>query len=331
MRRREFIAGIAGAVAWPLTARAQQPDRIHQIGFLIPGEDTDSAIKGYASDFIQGLAELGWVDGRNVRVNLRFANRNADRMRTLARELVGQRPDVIVVSSGAATRAVQQATATIPIIFVAVGDPVAGELMRSISRPEGNTTGVTNLYLSLAGKWLQLLKEAAPRVARVAILHNPDISTQLAENYLSLMAVAASKVAVTLLKIPARNAADIERALEDFAAERYGGVVVLPPGRTVGERQVINALALKHQLPVIYPYRYNAIEGGLMAYGSDLAEQYRRGGPLYVDRILRGASVIDLPVQFPTKFELVINLKTAKAIKLDIPPLMVTLADEVIE
>jgi putative ABC transport system substrate-binding protein len=330
MRRRDFIGGLASTAAWPMAVRAQQPDRIRRIGVLLPGEESDPETKTYLSAFIEGLAGLGWTDGRNLRMDIRWAARNVDRLRMFAKELVDLHPDLIAVNSGPVTRAVQQQTRTIPIIFMGVGDPVSGGLLESISRPEGNTTGVTNLFVSMGGKWLEMLKEAVPRIARVAMVFNPEAAGQLQASYMALIEAGAVQFSVAATRMPVRNGTEIERAFEGFAAKSDGGVIVLPPGRAFTDRELIYRLALEHRLPVIYPYRYNSEEGGLMSYGSDSVDLFRRG-PFYVDRILRGAKVSDLPVQFPTKFELVINLKTAKAMGLEIPPLFLARADEVIE
>jgi putative tryptophan/tyrosine transport system substrate-binding protein len=329
MRRREFIAGLGGAVAMARITGAQE--RLRRVAVLMPGEEADAAAQMLMSDFLKGLGDFGGSDGRNVRLELRWAGRNVEKTRAYAWELVELKPDVIVVSSGPVTRAVQERTRTIPIIFLAVGDPVAGGLMQSISRPEGNTTGVTNLYVSLAEKWLELLKEAAPNTKRVAILVGIDTAGPLQTNYTNLIEGVAARAGVTTTKIAVSSTAEIERAIATFAAEPDGGLIVLPPGHALSDREAINRLSLSHRLPTIYPYRYNAVEGGLMAYGSDLAEQFRHSGPSYVDRILRGVSVSELPVQFPTKLIFVVNVKTANALGLKLPQSILLRADEVIE
>jgi putative ABC transport system substrate-binding protein len=327
MKRREFIAGIGIAVAWPVVARAQQSERMRRIGVLMPYAERDPVAEAYLSGFIRGLTDLGWTDGRNVRIDYRWAAGSLDRMRASAKELADLQPDVIVVQSIPVTRAVQQQTRTIPIVFVAVGDPVANGLVGSLSRPDSNTTGVTNLFPSVAGKWLELLKEASPHIARAALLFNPEIVDR---NYLPAIEAAATQYAVTTVRIPIRDASEIERAIESFAAEPNGSLIVVPP--LVGpDQEWVSRLALRHRLPAIYANRVYAVEGGLMSYGPDLADLFRRGGASYVDRILRGAKPGDLPVQFPTKFELVVNLKTAKAIGLTIPEIFLLRADEVIE
>jgi len=328
MRRRDFIAGLGGAVAWPLVARAQQPNRVRRIGVLTAGDEDDKASKAFRSGFTQGLEALGWTDGRNVRIDFRWAGNNLDRIRMFAKELIDLRPDVIVVASTVATRAVQQQTRTIPIIMSGVGDPVASGLVGSISRPEGNTTGVINTFPSLGGKWLELLKEAVPRLARVGFVFNPGIYFG---TYFASVEATAAQHAVTAVRIPVRNSTEIERVIEAFAAEPNGGLILPPPTFVVGaDRELLNRLTVRHRLPTIEMARLSAAEGGLISYGPVFAEQYRLSAS-YVDRILRGAKPSELPVQFPTKFELVINLKTAKAIGLTIPESFLLRADEVIE
>jgi putative tryptophan/tyrosine transport system substrate-binding protein len=331
MRRREFIAGLGGAAAssaiWPLRGGAQQP-RMRRIGVLMGYDENDRTAKAYFSGFTQGLAELGWTDGRNMRVDVRWAAANVVRMRTFANELIDLQPDIIVVNSAEATKAVQGQTQTIPVIFLMAGDPVGNGIVGNISRPGGNITGFT-YESAIGGKWLELLKEALPRLARVALIFNPELLGGQA--YLPLIELAAAQYAVTAIRTPVRNAAAIERAIEAFAGEPNGGLILVPPPLLAAHRELINRLAVQHQLPTIYQDRHFATEGGLMSYGTDIGELFRRGGPSYVDRILRGAKVSELPVQFPTKFELVINQKTAKAMGLEIPPLLLNRADEVIE
>ncbi len=327
MRRREFVAGLGAAAAWPLAARAQQGGRMRRIGVLLNFEN-DALGKARLALLTQGLGELGWIDGRNVQLDVRWAANNRDRLPTFAMELVDLQPDVILVSSLPVTKAVQLQTRTIPIVFLTVGDPVANALVGSLSRPEGNTTGFTSLFPSIAGKWLELLKEAAPRVARVALLFNPEI---VDGNYLPPIESAAAQLLVTAIRTPVRDTIEIGRAIEAFAAEPNGGLILVPPPLFGANQELINRLALRHRLPAIYGSRDSAQPGGLMSYGANPADLYRRGGPSYVDRILRGAKVSDLPVQFPTKFELVINLKTAKAMGLTIPESFLLRADEVIE
>jgi putative tryptophan/tyrosine transport system substrate-binding protein len=281
--------------------------------------------------FTRGLEELGWFNGRNLRIDHRSAGGNVDRMPTLARELSDLRPDVIVVTSSRATRAVQEQTRTIPIVFVYAGDPIASGILTNIARPEGNTTGVTDLFPSIGGKWLELLKEAIPRLARLALIFNPDFRTEF---MLTAIEEAAVRYSVKAVRIVVRNSAEIEPAIDAFATEPDGGIMVVPPvGILPSSVQVINRLALQDRLPTFHSARLFVAEGGLMWYygAADVPDLFRRGAPDYVDRILRGAKPSELPVQFSTKFELVINMKTAKAIGLTIPEAFLVRADEVIE
>jgi putative tryptophan/tyrosine transport system substrate-binding protein len=327
MRRREFIAGLGGAAAWPVASLAQQGDRMRRVGVLMGYDESDRAAKAYFSGLTQGLAELGWTDGRNIRIDVRWASANVVRMRTFAKELIDLQPDTIVVNSADATKAMQRQTQTIPIIFMLAGDPVGNGIVGSISRPGGNITGFT-YESAIGGKWLELLKEAVPRVTRVGLIFNPELLGW--EAYLPPIEVAATQYGVAAIRTPVRNATEIERAIEAFAGELNGGLILVPPPLLAAHRELINRLAVQHRLPTIYQDRRFATEGGLMSYGTDLGELFRRGAS-YVDRILRGAKVSELPVQFPTKFELVINQKIAKAMSLEIPPLLLNRADEVIE
>jgi putative ABC transport system substrate-binding protein len=326
MRRREFIAGFGGAVAtWPLAARAQLPDRMRRVGVLTFGTESDPARQPFLAAFRNGLRDLGWIEGRNLRIDVRFG-RDPDQLRAAAQELVNLAPDVMVSNTSPATRATLQQTRTIPIIFIGVSDPVLNGLVGSISRPDGNITGITNLFPSVGSKWLELLAEVVPRLARVGII----VNTELPSSYLPVIEAAAAESAVKAIRIPVRNATEFERAVEAFAAEPNGGLIVLPPvpGGAIGE--AIRRLPIKELLPTIYPSENYISGGALMSYGPDNADLYRRCAS-YVDRILRGAQVSELPVQFPTKFKLVINLKTAKAMGLEIPPTVLAIADEVIE
>jgi len=326
MKRRTFIAGLGGAVAWPFATPAQQGNRMPRIGVLMPFDENDLVAKAWFSSLTRGLSELGWTVGSNVQMDVRWSD-DFDRMRIIAKAMVDLQPDVIVVTSPPATRAVQQQTQTIPIIFVGGGDPFTNGLVRSASHPEGNTTGFARVFASIGGKLLELLKEAVPRVTRVAIVFNPETSTGI---YLPSIEAAAAEYAVTAIKAPVRNAVEIERAIQAFATEPNGGLIVLPPQFPLVVRQAINRLVANYRLPAIDQDRGFATAGGLMSYGSDIADLYRRGAS-YVDRVLRGAKVNDLPVQFPTKFELVVNLKTAKAMGLTISEPFLSRADLVIE
>jgi putative ABC transport system substrate-binding protein len=327
MRRREVITLIGGAAAaWPLAARGQQS---RLVGVLRPGNENDPNGKIQNALFTRGLAELGWVEGRNLRIDVRWAAGNVDRMRMLARELAELRPDVIVVSSGVATRVVQEQTRIIPIVFVFAGDPVANRTVANIARPEGNTTGVTDLFPSIGGKWLELLKEAVPGLERVALPYNPDF---LNSATLAAIEEAAARYGVKAVRLVIGESADITPALDAFGLEPNGGVIPISPIAALPRaHDLINEAALRHRLPTIFSIRENAFGGGLMSYGAVVADLFRHGAPDYVNRILRGAKVSELPVQFPTKFELVINLKTARAIGLEIPATLIARADEVIE
>jgi putative tryptophan/tyrosine transport system substrate-binding protein len=328
MRRREFITLLGGAaVTLPLAARAQQAERVRRVGVLNGGDEGDQRSKSRFSWLVQDLAELGWIDGRNLHLDVRWSAGDLGRIRTSATELVDLKPEVIFVITPAATRALQQETKTIPIVFEGVGDPVAGGLLKNVSKPEGNATGVTNFITSMGGKWLELLKEAVPRVSRIALLFNPDISTGA---YFATLEGAASQFAVTVVRTPYRDAADLVHAIDAFAAEPNGGLIVLPPAPIGSNRALINRLTTQHALPTIYQDRDYAAEGGLMSYGTITRDLVRRSAS-YVDRILRGAKPGELPVEFPTKFELVVNLKTAKAMGLTIPEGFLLRADELIE
>jgi putative ABC transport system substrate-binding protein len=328
MRRREFITLLGGAAAaWPLAAGAQQDGRVRRIGILSGRDEADPVTQVQQGALREGLAKLGWIEGRNVRFDLRFSADDPDRLRAHADELVRLAPDVIAVGSLPATRALLQRTRTIPIVFTNVGDPLAGGLLKNIPRPEGNATGITSLFHSIAGKWLELLKEAAPRTARVALIFTPNI---VDGGYFAAIDAAAEVLGVKAIRTPYRNAAELERAIDTFAAEPNGGLLMVPPPPSRSNRELINRLALMYRLPTIYPNKYVVAEGGMMSYGADNVEPYRIAAS-YVDRILRGAKINELPVQFPTRFELVINLKTAKAIGLTISEAFLLRADELIE
>jgi putative ABC transport system substrate-binding protein len=331
MKRRDFItllgAAAGSSVSWPLDARAQQGGRVRRIGILDIGVEADRPIQARHGAMREGLAKLGWIEGRNVRFDRRFAAGDPDRLRAHADELVRLAPDVIHVVSGPAAQALLQRTRTIPIVFTTVGDPVAIGLLKNIARPEGNVTGITSLFQSLGGKWLELLKEAAPRTARVALVFVPE---NVNDQYFGVMDAAAQVLGVKAIQTPYRNAAELERAIDAFAAEPNGGLLMVPPPPSPSNRELINRLALKHRLPTIYSGKDYVAEGAMMSYGSDSVEPYRVAAS-YVDRILRGAKINELPVQFPTRFQLVVNLKTAKAIGLTISELFLVRADDVIE
>jgi putative ABC transport system substrate-binding protein len=327
MKRREFITLLGGAAAaLPLSARAQQGGRMRRIGVLMFSDENDPFTKSLLSGLRQGLEALGWTDGRNVRMDIRWAAANADRVQMLAKELADLQPDAIVVNSNPVTIEMQRQTRTIPIVFVGSGDPVAGGMVKSISRPEGNTTGFAYLFSSIGGKWLELLREAAPHVTRVAIPSNP-ISPG---SYNPSAETAAVQFGVQTSIMSVRNATETERAIEAFAAAPNGGLIVSPSARVGDDSGLISRLAMRLRLPAIYYDKSHVAEGGLMSYGPDTAVLFR-GGASYVDRILRGAQPSELPVQFPARFELVVNLRTAKAMGLTIPESFLVGADQVIE
>jgi putative tryptophan/tyrosine transport system substrate-binding protein len=331
MKRRHFVillTGIAGAsILRPPAVRAQQAGRVRRIGVLSGGTEGDPVQKDRVSWIAQGLAELGWAEGRNVQLEVRWGAGDPGRMQTLAKELVGLQPDVILVNTPAATKTMQAQTHTIPIVFNGVGDPVASGVLTNIARPEGNATGVTNYFPSMGGKWLELLKEAVPRVSRIGLIFNPDISTGA---YFGALEAAAAQFSVMLVKIPYRDAADIVHTIDAFSAEPNGGLILLPPGPSGENRALINRLAVQHLLPVMVLGSELIAEGGLMSYGPNNRDIARRTAS-YLDRILRGAKPAELPVQFPTKFELIVNLKTAKAMGLTISESVLLRADELIE
>ena len=332
MRRREFVAGLASAAAWPLRAGAQRAVGPRRIGWLIGGAENDQASGANRAALQDALARLGWIEGRNLRIDIRFGASDPDRIRAYAAELVGLMPDVLLANSGAPTRALQQRTLTIPIVFTAGGDPVVDRLVRNIARPEGNTTGFSNYAPTIAGKWLELLKEAAPHLARVALIFNPDLIPNTGPFFISSIEAAAPELGLQVINTPVRNSVDIVRAIDAFAAEPNGGLLVLPPAPTTTVRDTIFQLTTEHRLPAIYTNtnRIDATAGGLIVYGPSFADRHRLAAS-YVDRLLRGAKVSDLPVQFPTKYELIVNLKTAQAIGLTIPHSFLLRADEVIE
>jgi putative tryptophan/tyrosine transport system substrate-binding protein len=325
MRRRDFIVGLGSAAAWPLVARAQQGQRVRRIGLLSFAADDSSLQRSATRAFREELGKLGWIEGRNLKIDLRFGAGDPNRTRAYAAELVSLGPDVIFTSFRIATIAVQQQTQTIPIIFAGVGDPSAG-VVRNLARPEGNTTGFTNLNASTGGKWPELLKEVAPSVARAGLVFNAGAPTSA---YIPYIEAAARSLAVQTITIPIRDEAGIEPAFRAFALEPKGGLIVLPNAASLVPRELIR-LAAQYRLPAIYADKRIVAEGGLMSYGPDIVDVLRQAVS-YVDRILHGAKPGDLPVQFPTKFELVVNNKTAKALGLTVSEAFLSLADEVIE
>jgi putative ABC transport system substrate-binding protein len=327
--RREFITFLGGAAASPLVARAQQGDRVRRIGVLMSHEEDDPGANARISAFTQALAGLGWTVGRNVRIDLRWAGADINRMRALAQELVGLRPDIILTNGTTAPVAVQRETRTIPIVFVNVGDPVASGLVGRLDRPDGNITGFGVFEATLGGKWLELLSEIAPGLKRVAIMFNPDMGP--VSIYMPSLETGARSLKVVPIIAPVHDDAEIETAIIALGREAGGGLVVMPDGGfTVAHRVPITLAAARNNVPAVYHNSDYARDGGLLSYGPDPVDDFRRGAT-YVDRILRGAKPAELPVQLPTKYEMVLNLKTAKALGLQVPLSIRLRADEVIE
>jgi ABC-type uncharacterized transport system substrate-binding protein len=328
MRRRDLIGLIGGAAAWPLAARAQQGERMRRIGVIMGFAEDDEVWQAYLATFRQRLQDFGWSDGRNIRFDHRFTGENTEHMRTAAAEVVALEPDVIFVSTNPVVSALTQVTRTIPIVFTWVSDSVGSGYVAKLAHPGGNITGFHNFEPALGGKWLAVLKEIAPAVHRVAVVHVPEIAANVA--FLRVAEAASASFGIAVSGAGVRNAADVERVLADFAREPNGGLIVTPSPLTATRREVIIASAARLHLPAIYPFRFYAASGGLISYGIDQTELVREAAS-YVDRILRGAKPAELPVQLPTKYQLVINIKTAKALGLTVPNSMQLLAEEVIE
>jgi putative ABC transport system substrate-binding protein len=331
MRRREFITLLACTAAWPLTARAQQPNRLPLLTAMMGGRNGDADPEGRAwfSAFRQGLARLGWIEGRNFRADYRWPAGDLDRMRVIAKEFVDLKPDVIFAANTAAVAALLQETRTIPIVFANLSDPIGTGLVASLARPSGNVTGFAAFEYSLAGKWLETLKDIAPAVTRPAVLFNPE-TAPYATYYFSAMASAAPAFGSAATAVSVRSVGEMETAIEAHARLPGGGLVSLPDSFTNSNRGAIIALAARYRLPAIYAFRGSVIDGGLISYGPDTADLYSRAAS-YIDRILKGGKPGDLPIQQPTKYELAINLKTAKALGLEIPQTLLVRADELIE
>jgi putative ABC transport system substrate-binding protein len=328
MRRRDFIAGL-GATAWPLTARAQQSDRVRRIGVLNSGGENDRFEKTLVSAFTQALADLGWTDGRNVRMDVRWGGGDINRIGALAQELVGSQPDVILANTTPVTAALQRATRTIPIVFATVADPVASGIVPRLDRPGGNTTGFANFEASLAGKWLELLSEIAPGLKRAALMFNPDINP-VSAYFMPSFETAARSLKVEATTAPVHDDAEIETAIIALGHEPGGGLVVTADAFVIAHRVPIILAAARNKVPAVYIEPDCARLGGLLSYGPDPVDGPRRAAT-YVNRILRGEKPGDLPVQFPTKFEMIVNLTTAKALGLNIPESFRLRATEVIE
>jgi putative ABC transport system substrate-binding protein len=327
--RREFITLLGGAAAWPLAAWAQQGARVRRIGVLIGYDEDNPLVKTWVSAFTQALADLGWIDGRNVRMDLRWGGGDINRIRALAQELVGLQPDIILANSTPVTTALQRETRTIPIVMATVSDPVGSGLVAGLARPGGNITGFAGFEASLGGKWLELLLEIAPGLKRAAIMFNPDTGTPVSV-YLPSLRTAAQTLKVAPIIAPVHSDEEIETAINDLGCELHSGLVVMPDVFMLAHRAPIISAAARNNVPAVYAGSEFARDGGLLSYGVDFVDIWRRAAA-HVDRILRGAKPSDLPVQFPTKFELAINLKTAKALGLTVPPSLLAIADEVIE
>ena len=332
MRRRQFIGLLGSAAAWPLAARAQQSGGMRRIGILMGGTEGDWQSEGGLTAFKDELKKLGWIEGQNIRIDIRWTRADVERMKAAAKELVGLRPDLILSHTTQPTAILQRETKTIPIVFLIVSDPVGSGFVASLPRPGGNITGFINLEASLGGKWIELLKEIRPNSKRAALMFNPDTATYF-KYYLEPFEAAARLQEVEPVAAPVRNDADIERTIADLGDRADTGLAVMPDTFLAirKARDVIISLAARQRLPVIYPYRYFVADGGLISYGIDNIDLYRRA-PVYVDRILKGAAKpSDLPVQLPTRFELAVNTKTAKALGIEIPATLLARADEVIE
>jgi putative tryptophan/tyrosine transport system substrate-binding protein len=328
MRRREFIAGLGGMAAMPLVVRAQQNERIRSIGVLLPASPDDPIFQARLAAFHQELALLGWIIGRNVRIETRWATTNPNEIRRNATELVALAPDVILSTGDSTVPPLLQATRTVPIVFPVANDPIGAGYVSSLARPGGNVTGFMLHEYSMGVKWLELLKEIAPNVTRVAILRDSANPAQAAQ--FGVAQAIAPMLKVEVIPVDMRDAGEIEQAVEIFARAPHGGLIVVAGGASIRHRDLIVALAAQRKLPAVYWERFFVVSGGLLSYGVHTIDQYRRAAG-YVDRILRGEKPADLPVQAPTKYQTTINLRTAKALDLTVPPTLLARADEVIE
>ncbi len=329
MRRREFVTLLGGAaVTWPLAVRAQQREKMRRIGALMPYAANDPQVQIRNAAFLQGLQQLGWTVGQNIQIDYRWSRGNMDDTRKYAAELVALAPDVIFAPGSATVGPLRQATRSVPIVFVLVVDPVGSGFINSLARPGGNATGFTSYDYGIGAKWLEVLKEIAPSVTRAAVIRDPAIATGLGM-WAAIQSVSPS-AAIEVSPVNMTDAGEIERAVAAFARSPNGGLIVTGGALTILHRDLIVALAARHKLPAVYYERYYVAAGGLISYGVDTVDQFRRA-PTYVDRILKGEKPTDLPVQQATKYSLVINLKTAKALGLDVPPTLLARADEVIE
>jgi putative ABC transport system substrate-binding protein len=327
MRRREFITLLGGAAAWPLAARAQQPGEMRRIGVLMNLSENDPEAQRLVATFQEGLAQLGWTDGRNLRIDYRWSAGDIERIRRSAAELVALAPDVILAYGGSVVGPLQQVSHTVPIVFVEVIDPVGAGFVESLARPGGNATGFSLFEFGISGKWLELLKQISPGITKAVVIRQP--SSPGGGGQLGAIQAVAPSFGVEVTPVGLRDAREIERALT-VAHDTNGGLIVTVSPLATVHRDLIVSLAARYRVPAVYPLRYFAASGGLISYGPDRLEPYRRA-PGYVDRILKGEKPADLPVQAPTKYELVINLKTARTLGLDVPPTLLAIADEVIE
>ena len=330
IRRREFVSLLGGAAAaWPLVARAQQErERVRRVGILLPASSDDLDYQGWVGAFLQGLQQSGWTIGRNLRIDTRWATTNPASLRKHATELAASAPDVILAHGVSGSSAMLQATRTIPIVFPVVGDPIGGGMVDSLARPGGNITGFMTFEYSMGGKWLELLKQIVPDLKRAAVLRDPAITTGIA--HFGVIQAMAPSLGVEVSPVNLRDAAEIERTLTAFAQTPNGGAIMTPSGSASVHRDLILKVAARYKLPVVWFERNFVAAGGLISYGPDFIDQFRRAAG-YVDRILKGETPADMPVQAPTTYELVINLKTARMLGLEIPPSLLTIADEVIE
>ena len=326
--RRKFLAALGGAAAWPLAARAQQAERMRRIGILLPAASDDAEFQARVGAFLQGLQQAGWIIGHNVRIETRWAGIKADDIRRHAAELAALAPDVILAHGSSTVGPLLQATRTVPIVFSVLVDPVGAGFVESLARPGGNVTGFMTYEYSLSGKWVELLKQIAPSVTRAAVVREPTLSTGLGQ-FAAIQAVAQS-LGLDITPVTVRDAGEIERTITTFARSPNGGLVLTASVVVSRHRDLIIMLAGRHKLPAVYYERFLVAAGGLISYGPDFFDQYRLAAG-HVDRILRGEKPADLPVQAPTKFRLTINLKTAKALGLEVPPTLLATADEVIE
>jgi putative ABC transport system substrate-binding protein len=328
MRRRDFIVALGGAVvAWPLAAHGQQGERVRRIGVLMNFAQSDQGSQSWLRAFRPRLEELGWKDGGNVRIDDRWAAGDRDLLRSYAADLVSLKPDVLLGVPTPSVTALQQASRTIPIVFVGANDPIGSGFVASLARPGGNITGFVDFEAAMGGKWLETLKEISPDIASVALIYNPKTHTG---QYFPAIETAAASLAIRLARIPHHSAAEIERGISDFARDAHGGILGLPDSSNIVHRDLIIRLAVQHRLPAVYSNRLYVASGGLAFYGTERKDLFQKAAG-YVDRILRGVKPTDLPVQTPTKFEMVINIKAAKAINLTVSPTLLARADEVIE